>query len=67
MEITEVNVRVYNCSCSFCDKGVLSANGNNIKYPYKTVYKMVGERGTLVYSCIECLSEIFSKVKFNLI
>ena len=65
MKTKQKNTHKDICSCNLCKRGELSDFGNNLLYPYDTVYELRNDdnTGLSVDICVDCLKEINNFVK----
>ena len=64
MNVKLKNVIKDNTSCNFCNKGELNDIGDNLIYPYKTIYVFQRGNNSLEAAiCDECFEELYIKVK----
>jgi len=63
MIVKKESVRNDTVSCNFCQKGELNRSGNNLIYPYDTVYTFKRDTGNGLCAtiCKECLKELHDK------
>lgn len=55
-------------SCNFCNRGVISDNGINLKFPYKQVTSIETKgSGVSIRMCDDCIRELKEKTKKDII